>query len=69
MKNTLIPLDMVFIKKNGVVHHVHHNAQPHDMTPAPSNGPVAAVLEINGGLSQKLGIGPGDQVLHSFFMQ
>lgn len=67
MKNTLIPLDMLFIKADGTIHHIHAEAQPHNLNGAPSNGPVAAVLEINGGLSQKLGIRVGDIVQHSFF--
>ena len=67
MKNTLIPLDMIFIKANGVIHHIHENAVPHDLTSIKSNGPVMAVLEINGGLSQKLNIKVGDSVNHPFF--
>ena len=69
MKNTLIPLDMIFIKKNGVIHKVHSNAKPNDLTSIKSDGPVIAVLEINGGLSQQLGIDAGDIVHHPFFQQ
>lgn len=69
MKNTLIPLDLIFIKADGKIHHIHENAIPHDLTSIRSNGPVAAVLEINGGLSQKLGIAVGNQVKHLFFTQ
>lgn len=67
MKNTLIPLDMIFIKKNGVIHHIHEDAQPHDLTTAYSKGPVMAVLELNGGTAQRLGIKAGDVVQHAFF--
>lgn len=67
MKNTLIPLDMLFIKKDGRIHHIHENARPHDLTTIPSNGPVAAVFEINGGLSARLGIKAGDKVRSAFF--
>ena len=67
MKNTLIPLDMIFIKKSGVIHHIHENAEPHSLKRIGSNGPVSAVLEVNGGLTRKLGIKPGDQVNHNFF--
>lgn len=64
MKNTLIPLDMIFINARGVVHRVHANAIPHDTTSIPSGGPVRAVLEINGGLARKMGIRPGSKIRH-----
>ncbi len=67
MKNTLIPLDMIFIRKDGRIHSIHENARPHDETTIYSKGPAAAVLEINGGLSKKLGIRPGQTVHHPFF--
>lgn len=67
MKDTLIPLDIIFIKKDGRIHHIHENAKPHDTTSIRSNGPVAAVLEINAGLGRKLGIRAGDRVKHRFF--
>lgn len=67
MKNTLIPLDMLFIRADGRIHHIHENARPLDETSIPSQGPVSAVLEINGGLSRKLGIAPGDMVHHPLF--
>lgn len=67
MKNTLIPLDLIFIKQDGTIHHIHENAIPHDLTSMKSNGPVAAVLEINSGLSNKLGFVVGNKVHHPFF--
>lgn len=63
MRNTLIPLDMLFVDARGVIRHIHPNAQPLDETPISSGVPVRFVLEINGGLSERLGIAPGD-VLH-----
>ena len=67
MRNTLIPLDLIFVRKDGTIHHIHHNAIPYDLSPIPSNGAVAAVLEINGGLSEKLGISKGDRIKQRFF--
>ncbi len=67
MKNTLISLDLIFITQEGVIHHIHKNAIPKDETPLPSKGVVVSVLEINGGLSDKLKIKAGDKVKHSFF--
>lgn len=66
MKNTLIPLDMIFIKKNGVIHHIA-TAKANDLTSVPSNGPVSAVLELNAGVAKSLGIKPGDVVKHVVF--
>ena len=67
MKNTLIPLDMIFIRADGTIHHIHDSAKPLDETTIYSRGPVAAVLEIGGGQSRALGILPGDTVRHRFF--
>ncbi len=67
MRNTLIPLDMIFIKPDGSIAHVHENAIPLDETPIPGGEGNLAVLEINGGLSSKLGIKAGDQVQHPAF--
>jgi uncharacterized protein len=64
MRNTYIPLDMLFIKQDGTLHHVHARAQPLDETAISSSGSVRYVLEINGGLAAKLGIKPGDKVAH-----
>ncbi|MGL4241996.1 MAG: DUF192 domain-containing protein [Beijerinckiaceae bacterium] len=64
MRNTYIPLDMLFIKSGGVVHHIHARAQPLDETPISSNGDVRFVLEINGGVAAKLGLKAGDRVSH-----
>lgn len=67
MKNTYIPLDLLFIDRHGTVLKIIANAEPHSLTSRPSDGPVSAVLEINGGLSEKLGIAPGQTVRHTFF--
>jgi uncharacterized membrane protein (UPF0127 family) len=67
MKNTLIPLDILFIKENGEIHHIHKNAQPHDLSGVPSMGNATAALEINGGLTTKLNIQTGDKIRHAVF--
>ncbi|MFO1085914.1 MAG: DUF192 domain-containing protein [Reyranellaceae bacterium] len=67
MKNTLIPLDMVFIAADGTIRHVHANAVPLSTDTIPSEFPVRGVLEINGGSARLLGIKPGDKVKHAIF--
>jgi len=62
MKNTLIPLDMIFIKSNGKIDFIHHNARPKDETPIPSPDNVIAVLEIAGGQADKHNIKTGDSI-------
>lgn len=64
MRNTFIPLDMVFIRKDGTVANVHANARPHDTTSIPSAGPVTFVLEIAGGRAAEIGLRAGDRVEH-----
>ena len=64
MRNTFIPLDMLFIKADGTNLNIHVNARPHDTTSIPSEGPVQFVLEIPGGRSDELGIAAGDTVEH-----
>ncbi len=59
MKNTLIPLDMVFADRQGRVTVVHSNAVPGDLTPIDGGEGVLYVLEIQGGLAARLGIVPG----------
>ncbi|MCB9984007.1 MAG: DUF192 domain-containing protein [Rhodospirillales bacterium] len=67
MKNTLIPLDMVFVHPDGTIHHIHHNAKPQDETSITSKFPAKAVLELNGGTADKMGIKEGDQLIHRLF--
>lgn len=59
MRNTLIPLDMIFADQTGLVTHVHSNAVPLDPTTIDGGEGVALVLEINGGLAQRLGVEAG----------
>jgi uncharacterized membrane protein (UPF0127 family) len=67
MRNTLIPLDMLFLDASGVVRHIHHNAIPLDETPIPGGDDVLAVLEINGGLAGRMGITVGSEMRHRAF--
>lgn len=62
MKDTYIPLDILYIDEKGRIDQIVHNARPHDRTSIISNNPAKAVLEINGGLSKKLGITEGDHI-------
>jgi hypothetical protein len=64
MKNTLIPLDMIFMDATGTVTRVHARAVPQDTTPIDGGAGVAAVLEINGGLAAALGITAGAVLRH-----
>ena len=67
MKNTLIPLDMIFIKADGTILRIAERTVPQDLTTIPSQGPARGVLEVNGGTAARLGIRPGDRVLHPAF--
>jgi len=67
MKNTLIPLDILFADVTGRVTYVHHNAIPGDLTPINGGQAIFAVLEINGGLAQRYGISLGSQLQHPIF--
>lgn len=62
MKNTYIPLDMIFIRPNGTIARIAANTVPENLTPVDSGEPVSAVLEIVGGGAAANGIAPGDVV-------
>jgi uncharacterized protein len=67
MKNTYIPLDMIFIRADGRILRIAENTVPLSEALVPSGGPVRAVLEVIGGTAKKLGIAPGDRVSHPIF--
>jgi hypothetical protein len=67
MKNTILPLDMLFIGSDGRIVSIARNAAPFDETPIPSGGPVLGVLEINAGAAEKDGVEPGDKVTARIF--
>ncbi|MGB3316307.1 MAG: DUF192 domain-containing protein [Albidovulum sp.] len=64
MKNTLIPLDMIFVGADGRVNGVHANAVPGDLTAIPGPPETLMVLEINGGLAERLGLTEGAELRH-----
>jgi hypothetical protein len=68
MRNTLIPLDLLFIDQAGLIVRVHPDAIPHDETPIWSGGAVTGVLEVNAGEAVRNGIVPGDLAGSPFFL-
>ncbi|MEM6891903.1 MAG: DUF192 domain-containing protein [Pseudomonadota bacterium] len=64
MRNTLIPLDMIFMDETGTVRRVHENAVPLDERSIPGGPDIQYVLEVNGGLSRQLGIDAGSVLRH-----
>lgn len=67
MKNTYVPLDMLFIDSRGVVVMVAENTVPKSLTPIRADRPVRAVLEVNAGTARRFGIGPGSKIHHPAF--
>ena len=67
MKNTVIPLDMLFIAEDGEIVKIVERTVPFSLTNISSDRPVRGVLEINGGMADRLEIRPGDRVVHPAF--
>jgi len=67
MRNTYIPLDMVFIRKDGTVHRIEARTEPLSETIIGSHGDTVACLELAGGEAARLGLKPGDKVEHRLF--
>lgn len=66
-KDTLIPLDMIFIRSDGRIHSIAENVEPLSRRQIYSNGAVRGVLEVPGGTCKIFGIAVGDRVAHSIF--
>jgi len=67
MRNTYIPLDMVFIRADGIVHRIEARTEPLSEAIIGSRGEVSACLELAGGATERLGLKRGDKVEHRFF--
>ena len=67
MRNTLIPLDMLFVDAQGRIVNIHQRAVPQSLDVIAAGAPVRAVIELNGGTAARLGIAPGDRVQHPIF--
>lgn len=67
MKNTLVPLDMVFLSSTGEILRIERWMTPLSERPIHSGAPSAAVLELRGGTADRLGLRPGDRAVHEVF--
>ncbi|MCH8172080.1 MAG: DUF192 domain-containing protein [Proteobacteria bacterium] len=67
MKNTYLPLDIIFIRSGGEITSIARDTVPHSLNPVGSEGLITGVFEINAGLTEKLGIREGDLVRHEIF--
>jgi uncharacterized protein len=67
MKNTILPLDIIFVRSDGTISSIAANAVPFSEAPIPSSEPIRAVLEIGAGRARALGIEPGDKVHAEIF--
>lgn len=67
MKNTYLPLDMIFIRADGRIHRIAENTTPESEAIIPAGAPIRGVLEVIAGTARKYGIAPGDRVAHPLF--
>jgi uncharacterized protein len=67
MENTLVSLDLIFIRQNGTIANIAANATPLSRQVIPSNGQILAVLEIGAGEAARLGLAPEQRVRHRIF--
>jgi uncharacterized protein len=64
MKNTIIPLDMIFIDGWGKVNRIETHTEPFSLDPIPSDGEVIGILEVNAGVAERIGLKTGDKVIY-----
>ena len=69
MQDTPLPLDMIFADESGLISRIHKMAIPFSLDHIDGGSGVLAVLEVNGGLTDKLGLKPGDQMRHPAFQR
>jgi uncharacterized protein len=69
MRNTLIPLDIVYIRPDGTVLSIARNVRPLDESPVPAGGVIRGVLELRAGRAAEIGLLPGDRVGHRIFQR
>lgn len=67
MKNTFIPLDIIFIDRRGIIVNIVRAAKPHALDHIKSVKPVISVLELNAHMTRQLNIQAGDVIIHPFF--
>ena len=67
MKDTYLPLDMIFVAQNGRVVSIKRDAKPLDETLIPSGAPTLGVIEVNAGIADAIGVKVGDEVKHPIF--
>lgn len=67
MRNTMVSLDLVFIRQDGTIARIAADAVPFSLVPIPSGEPIRAVLEVGGGEARRLGLAPGQRVTHRIF--
>jgi uncharacterized membrane protein (UPF0127 family) len=67
MKNTILPLDMLFVRADGTIASIADNTEPYSLDVISSDEPVLAVIELNAGRAYYMGIEPGDRVHASIF--
>ncbi|MGB7205609.1 MAG: DUF192 domain-containing protein [Anderseniella sp.] len=67
MRNTYIPLDMLFVQADGTILHIATDTVPHSLEVVSADRLVSAVMEINAGLTKRFNIKPGSRLIHRFF--